>query len=73
MLRDWLEQLDRATHAFDYAGVRALLREAVAEYQPDAGIEDWVWQAVQPGTPGCAQQAASVNPATRDLARSPQS
>ena len=73
VLRDWLERLDRATHAFDYAGVRALLREAVAEYQPDAGIEDWVWQAVQPGTPGCAQQAASVNPATRDLARSPQS
>lgn len=44
-IRDCLERLDAAARAFEYPAVRAILREAVAEYQPENGIEDWVWQA----------------------------
>ena len=44
-VRDGLERLAAASRHFDYTGVRAILREAVAEYQPDNGIEDWVWRA----------------------------
>lgn len=45
VIRDVLERLDRATHEFDYPAVRALLQEAVIEYQPENGIEDWLWRA----------------------------
>ncbi|MFZ4792191.1 MAG: polysaccharide biosynthesis protein [Candidatus Competibacteraceae bacterium] len=45
VIREVLERLDRAAHQFDYPAVRALLQEAVAEYQPENGIEDWVWRA----------------------------
>ena len=44
VIRDVLERLDRATHEFDYPAVRALLQEAVIEYQPENGIEDWLWR-----------------------------
>lgn len=47
-IRDCVERLDAATRDFDYPAVRALLREAVAEYQPDNGIEDWLWRAGAP-------------------------
>ena len=42
-IRDWLDRLDAAAHAFDYPAVRAILLEAVAEYRPENDIEDWVW------------------------------
>ncbi len=45
-VRDSLERLAAASRNFDYPAVRAILRETVAEYQPDNGIEDWVWQAM---------------------------
>ena len=43
-IRDCLKRLDAAAQAFDYPAVRAILREAVAEYQPENGIEDWLWR-----------------------------
>jgi len=43
-IRDCLERLDAAARAFDYPTVRAILREAVAEYRPESGIEDWIWR-----------------------------
>lgn len=45
VIREGLERLSAASHEFDYPAVRLILREAVAEYQPDNGIEDWVWRA----------------------------
>jgi len=45
VIQEGLNQLDVAAHAFDYPAVRTLLRELVAEYQPENNIEDWVWQA----------------------------
>ena len=48
-VRDCLERLATASRHFDYPAVRAILREAVAEYQPDNGIEDWVWRAMESG------------------------
>ena len=44
-LQDGLERLMIASRHFDYPAVRAILREMVEEYQPDNGIEDWVWRA----------------------------
>ncbi|MFZ1640689.1 MAG: nucleoside-diphosphate sugar epimerase/dehydratase [Candidatus Contendobacter sp.] len=46
-VRDSLERLAAASRNFDYPAVRAILRETVAEYQPDNGIEDWVWRAME--------------------------
>lgn len=43
--RDGLERLNAASRNFDYPAVRAILRELVAEYRPENGIEDWVWRA----------------------------
>jgi FlaA1/EpsC-like NDP-sugar epimerase len=51
VIREGLNQLDTAAHAFDYLAVRALLCELVAEYQPENDIEDWVWQRAIPGFP----------------------
>lgn len=45
MIRDCLQRLEIATQNFDYSAVREILREAVAEYQPENGIADWIWQA----------------------------
>lgn len=45
VIRDCLTRLGVAARNFDYPTVRVILREAVAEYQPENGIEDWVWQA----------------------------
>ena len=45
MIREALERLDQAAHQFDYPAVRALLQETVTGYQPENGIEDWVWRA----------------------------
>ncbi|MGB5063082.1 MAG: nucleoside-diphosphate sugar epimerase/dehydratase [Candidatus Competibacter sp.] len=45
MVRDCLERLAAASRSFDYPTVRAILREAVAEYQPENDIEDWIWLA----------------------------
>ncbi len=45
VIREGLERLSTASHEFDYPAVRLILREVVVEYQPDNGIEDWVWRA----------------------------
>ena len=45
VIRDCLTRLGVAARNFDYPTVRVILREAVAEYQPENGIEDWVWRA----------------------------
>ena len=45
VIQNGLERLAAASHAFDYLTVRAILRETVVEYQPENGIEDWVWRA----------------------------
>jgi FlaA1/EpsC-like NDP-sugar epimerase len=42
-----LNRLDVAAHDFDYPAVRAILQELVVEYQPENGIEDWVWQVMK--------------------------
>ena len=47
VVRERLARLETASRHFDYPAVRAILREAVAEYQPDNGIEDWVWRAME--------------------------
>ena len=44
-IQDCIGRLDAAARDFDYPAVRAILREAVAEYQPENGIEDWIWRA----------------------------
>ncbi|MDY7540421.1 nucleoside-diphosphate sugar epimerase/dehydratase [Undibacterium sp. RTI2.1] len=42
-----LQQLDVACNAFDYQKVRTILLKTVAEYEPQCGIEDFLWQAEQ--------------------------
>ncbi|MDQ5910846.1 MAG: UDP-N-acetylglucosamine 4,6-dehydratase [Pseudomonadota bacterium] len=39
-----LDQLDVAARSFDYSAVREVLQMLVAEYQPENGIEDWLWR-----------------------------
>jgi FlaA1/EpsC-like NDP-sugar epimerase len=40
-----LTALEQACTAFDYEQIRTLLLKTVAEYQPQCGIEDLIWQA----------------------------
>jgi FlaA1/EpsC-like NDP-sugar epimerase len=40
-----LQQLDAACGAFDHQKIRALLQQLVLEYEPQCGIEDFIWQA----------------------------
>jgi FlaA1/EpsC-like NDP-sugar epimerase len=40
-----LQQLDAACGAFDHQQIRALLQQLVLEYEPQCGIEDFIWQA----------------------------
>ncbi len=42
-----LQNLHAACTAFDYEQIRALLLQIVAEYEPQCGIEDLIWQAQQ--------------------------
>ncbi|KAB8059884.1 NAD-dependent epimerase/dehydratase family protein [Janthinobacterium sp. FT14W] len=44
-LEGMLGELTRACDQFDQAAVRTLLLEIVSEYEPQCGIEDWVWNA----------------------------
>ena len=44
-LEGMLSELTRACNQFDQAAVRTLLLEIVTEYEPQCGIEDWVWNA----------------------------
>ncbi|MFZ6655685.1 polysaccharide biosynthesis protein [Undibacterium sp. TJN19] len=44
-LNQFLQELNAACTAFDYAQMRALLLQIVAEYEPQCGIEDLIWQA----------------------------
>ena len=46
-IQEGLDRLDAAAHDFDYPIVRAILQELVTEYQPENGIEDWVWRAIK--------------------------
>ncbi|MBR7799036.1 polysaccharide biosynthesis protein [Undibacterium sp. FT137W] len=39
-----LGELEQACSRFDFEGVRTLLQQLVHEYQPQCGIEDFIWQ-----------------------------
>jgi FlaA1/EpsC-like NDP-sugar epimerase len=43
-LQATLEELDLACSNFDYEKVRSLIQQLVVEYQPQCGIEDFIWQ-----------------------------
>ena len=43
-LQQLLQQLQTACTTFDYEQIRALLLQIVAEYEPQCGIEDLIWQ-----------------------------
>ena len=49
-LQALLQDLQAACTAFDYPQIRALLLQIVAEYEPQCGIEDLIWQARQVNT-----------------------
>ena len=49
---NYLQRLELASKNFNYYEVRAVLLEAVKGYQPECGIEDWVW--VERGDSGAA-------------------
>lgn len=68
-IHDALVRLDVAAHAFDYEAVRTLLLEVVAEYQPENGIEDWVWLAMRKEAGDTASVSPSCSSARADLAR----
>ena len=42
-----LEQLEQACANFEYEKVREILQQLVAEYEPQCGIEDFIWHAKQ--------------------------
>jgi FlaA1/EpsC-like NDP-sugar epimerase len=42
-----LSRLDQACADFDYDEIRKLLHDLVSEYQPQCGIEDFIWQMQQ--------------------------
>ncbi|MFZ6692571.1 polysaccharide biosynthesis protein [Undibacterium sp. SXout20W] len=44
-LEHFLEELRQACDTFNYTEIRTLLLKIVAEYQPQCGIEDLIWQA----------------------------
>jgi len=47
VLNNFLQELETACNTFNYAEIRALLMKIVAEYQPQCGIEDLIWQATE--------------------------
>jgi FlaA1/EpsC-like NDP-sugar epimerase len=47
ILEDLLTRLEGACDRFDYERVRELLLQAVTEYTPQCGIEDFVWREQQ--------------------------
>ncbi|GGC83026.1 polysaccharide biosynthesis protein [Undibacterium terreum] len=51
-----LQQLDSACESFDLLQVRSLLLETVAEYEPQCGIEDFIWQLSNSGDVVAAAQ-----------------
>jgi FlaA1/EpsC-like NDP-sugar epimerase len=46
-IQESLHRLDAAAHDFDHLAVRAILQNLVMEYQPENGIEDWVWRTLR--------------------------
>jgi FlaA1/EpsC-like NDP-sugar epimerase len=44
VLQASLAELDAACACFDYENVRRLIQELVQEYQPQCGIEDFIWR-----------------------------
>jgi FlaA1/EpsC-like NDP-sugar epimerase len=61
IVRESLTRLEAASRHFDYPAVRATLREIVAEYQPENGIEDWVWRTMQRETTGVTGSVPKAN------------
>jgi FlaA1/EpsC-like NDP-sugar epimerase len=49
-MQSLLDELLTALHEFDCERAHSLLREAVTEYRPQAGIQDLVWMEAQEGT-----------------------
>lgn len=43
-LQQLIQALERACEQFDYEKIRSLLLQVVAEYAPQCGIEDFLWQ-----------------------------
>jgi FlaA1/EpsC-like NDP-sugar epimerase len=43
IIEDYLDRLTKASKNFDYYEIRSVLMAAVKGYQPECGIEDWVW------------------------------
>lgn len=60
-----LQELQTACTKFDYPQIRALLLQIVAEYEPQCGIEDLIWQAQQADT--ATTGLASANPTATGL------
>lgn len=58
-LNTLLQELNAACTAFDYAQIRALLLQIVAEYEPQCGIEDLIWQAQQVGSDNQTTEATT--------------
>ena len=46
-LEHFLQELEQACDTFNYTEIRTLLMKIVAEYQPQCGIEDFIWQATE--------------------------
>ncbi len=63
-LQQHLHQLDQACRHFDCAQMRQVLLQTVAEYQPQCGIEDWLW------TPDSAAQTGVDGDASTNLSNS---
>ncbi|MFZ6863546.1 polysaccharide biosynthesis protein [Undibacterium sp. Ji67W] len=49
VLNNFLQELETACNTFNHTEIRALLMKIVAEYQPQCGIEDLIWQATEGG------------------------
>ena len=47
VLQQLLTKLEQACQQFEFEEIRALLLQAVAEYQPQCGIEDMIWSQEQ--------------------------
>lgn len=60
-LQKLLVALDSACEQFDYEKVRALLLEVVAEYAPQCGIEDFIWQENARSRDGGLDLSVDVN------------
>jgi FlaA1/EpsC-like NDP-sugar epimerase len=51
---NFLERLNKASKDFNYHEIRSVLLEAVQGYQPECGIEDWIWVNKHDGSKSAA-------------------